>query len=177
MLRDSEPPAHTTWRPQHQNVASRWVSAKARIDEVQNSPREILAILEDAPVALDRDALADLFPANSGNRRRPDDPRGPIHGPMPPPPPPSRQEEFIVSRSVDGFHVRLADGLEEPPSRLRVQAAYDVPSGDPFKAYRPHDFRLHGRARSMFRRTDAASALASVRTNSCSKSPPLGGSP
>lgn len=143
MLRDSEPPAHTTWRPQHQNVTSRWVSAKARIDEVQNTPRELLAILEGVPVALDRDALADIFPSNSGNRRRPDKKKG--DGPEPPPPPlPPRQEDFIVSRSVDGFQVKLAPELQEPLHGVRIQAAYDAPRGNPLKAYHPHDFRLHG---------------------------------
>ena len=73
MLRDSEPAAHTAWRPQSERVTKRWVSPRRRIEAVRYAPRTLLSIWESAPVEVQRDALADIFPSGGhGSRRRRD---------------------------------------------------------------------------------------------------------
>ena len=62
LLRDSEPPAHTAWRPRAERVRKRWNSAERRINEARYAARELLAMWEAAPVPIERDALADIFP-------------------------------------------------------------------------------------------------------------------
>ena len=144
MLRDSEPPAHTAWLPQSERAAKRWVAAKRRIDEVRNAPNSLLSIWDAAPVELQRDALADIFPADSrGDKRRRAKNGKPNGKPDRPDQPPSHPD-FDVQRAETGFRVRFASGVSDPPLRVRLRAAYETPRGNPMNAYSPHDFRLHG---------------------------------
>ena len=145
MLRDSEPPAHTSWRPQDDRVGKRWVAANRRIDEVRRAPIGLLGIWEAAPVGLQKDALADIFPSGGGSRPRRNRVGTPLEKPAPvDPDPPSGRPDFDLHQVSDGFAVRLAPGVETSPKRVRLRAAYEVPRGNPMTGYSPHDFRLHG---------------------------------
>lgn len=145
MLRDSEPPAHTSWRPQDERVGKRWVSARNRIEEVRRAPLALLSIWETAPVDLQKDALADIFPADGGARPRRDRKGGPIEKPdRIEPVVPQGHSDFDLHQVSDGFAVRFAPGVEAPPKRVRLRAAYEMPRGNPIASYSPHDFRLHG---------------------------------
>lgn len=149
MLRDSEPPAHNTWRTQVDRVTKRWVAAPRRIDSVRNSPAHLLRILETPLEGLQRDALADIFswdgkwgqdihPIEKRPRERRRDYRT-----YPPPPP--KPPDFAISQSQTGFRVGCPAGMRESgPLTARLQAAYVVPRGNPLKHWRDLDFRLHG---------------------------------
>ncbi len=145
MLRDSEPPAHTSWRPQDERVGKRWVSPGSRIKLVREAPVALLSIWEAAPVGLQRDAFADIFPSGGGSRPRrspygtPPEKPIPVKPDLPPP-----HSHFNLHQVSDGFGVRFALGVEEPPSRVRLRAAYEVPRGNALGSYNPHDFQLHG---------------------------------
>ena len=145
MLRDSEPPAHNYWRPQNERVGKRWVGAYGRIKRVREAPSALLSIWETTPVGLDKDALADIFPAGGGTRRRRspkgEPPVGP--GPIRLDPPPSHQQ-FDIHQLHDGFSVRFARDIAHPPSRMRLRAAYETPRGNPLTNYNVNDFRLFG---------------------------------
>ncbi len=145
MLRDSEPPAHTSWRPQDERVGKRWVAPYRRIKQVREAPSALLSIWEAAPVGLQKDALADIFPSGGGPRPRRSRDGAPAEKPTPitpdlPPPHP----DFDLHQVSDGFGVRLALGVARPPGRVRLRAAYEVPRGNAMTSYNPHDFRLHG---------------------------------
>ncbi|MYC32141.1 MAG: hypothetical protein F4X64_03060 [Chloroflexi bacterium] len=145
MLRDSEPPAHTMWYPQSERVGKRWISARRCITEVRRAANNLLSIWEAKPVELNRDALADIFPSSGhGEKRRSADKTGAIS-------PKHRQldlapghPDFSVDQSGKGFRVRFATNTMNPPNRVRLRVAYEVPRGNPMKSYSPHDFRLHG---------------------------------
>ena len=151
MLRDSEPPAHNTWRPQVDRVGKRWVAAPRRITSVRNAPAQLLRILESPPEGLQKDALADIFSwdGQRGDDRRPvgpvikDPPGGYIV--KPPAPPPPAPADFTIAPVATGFRVscpsRMAAG---GPLTARLQAAYVTPSGNPLLRYRELDFQLHG---------------------------------
>lgn len=144
MLRDSEPPAHTHWRPQHSRVRAGWVSPTRRIEAVMHAPKRLLSIWEAAPVPIDQDALADIFPDfTEGNRTRPGAGSGRKGGgrsktltPQP--------SDFVIQRSGVGFSVRLSPDLANPPERASLQVAYEVPRGSALSGYSPYDFTLHG---------------------------------
>lgn len=145
MLRDSEPPAHTSWRPQNEHVGKRWVGASGRIKRVREAPAALLSIWEATPVGLDKDALADIFPAGGGAHRRRrsigDPPVGP--DPIRPDLPPSHQE-FDLHQVHDGFTVRFVRDIAEAPSHVRIRTAYETPRGNPLTSYNASDFRLFG---------------------------------
>ena len=146
MLRDSEPPAHTSWRPQDERVAKRWVGPHGRIKQVREAPLALLSIWETTPVGLRKDALADIFPvrrrtqaraeAGPGSRRR-SRLRSSQTCRL-------RTPDFDLHQVSGGFGVRFAHGIEAPPHRVRLRAAYEVPRGNAMTSYNPHDFRLHG---------------------------------
>jgi len=145
MLRDSEPPAHTMWRPQTARVTEHWVAAKRRVDEVRFAPRSLLRALEAPRTGVQKDAFADIFP-----RMRPASAPAPGPGPKTDggpgiiSPPAAAKSTFTISESGIGFRVRLASDVERPPEYARVRVAYDVPRGDPLNRYLPTDFRLQG---------------------------------
>lgn len=144
LLRDSEPPAHTTWDPRSDRAVKRWVSARNRINEVRGAANNLLSIWDAAPVELQRDALADIFPASGhGAARRRGGKGKPVgkreRGDLPPSHP-----DFDVQQSGTGFRVRFAPDASAPPHRVRLRVAYEAPRGNPLNGYSPHDFRLHG---------------------------------
>ena len=145
MLRDSEPPAHTYWRPQNERAGKRWVAASRRIKEIGDSPSALLGIWEAAPVGLQKDALADIFPSGVYGSRPRRDLSGSTKSTKPVKPDPlSVHKDFDISQIATGFRVRLASDVDDPPKRIRLLAAYEVPRGNPIKNYIPHDFLLHG---------------------------------
>ena len=148
MLRDSEPVAHTSWRPQARRVQDRWVAPGRRINAVRHAPATMLSILEAPPEGLQKDAFSDIFfwdggEASPREQGRAEDRSLICTGKRVDPP--LRRRDFAVSKTNSGFRVTLENGLEEPPARAQLQVAYEVPRGNPLKSYHPEDFRLHGR--------------------------------
>ena len=163
LLRDSEPPAHTKWDPQSERVAKRWTSARNRINEVRSAANNLLSIWDAAPVELQRDALADIFPASGqGSARRRDGKGKPSVNRERGDPPPSHPD-FDVHQSGTGFRARFAPNVSAPPRRVRLRVAYEAPRGNPLNGYSPHDFRLHGQG------------ALDVRANGCQATPGDGG--
>ncbi len=153
MLRDSEPPSHSAWRPQVDRVTKRWVAARRHIDSVRRAPANLLRLLETPREGLQKDALADIFSWDGKGRTAPSPARSPATQPngdaerdgpdsiVPAPTP----RNFAVSRAGSGFQVRCSPGtVPEGPIQGLLQVAYVTPRGDSFKAYREMDFRLHG---------------------------------
>lgn len=146
MLRDSEPPAHTSWRPQTSRVAEHWVAPQRRITAIRQAPIKLLRALEAPREGVQKDAFADVFflerekgkaaAAVKDNRGK--------GGIKPPPSPPQRPSDFAISESSDGFRVTADNSAETTPQRARLQVAYDVLRGDPLKLYNRNDFRLRG---------------------------------
>ena len=145
MLRDSEPPAHTAWRPQSNRVTKRWVSPRRRINDVIRSPETLLSIWESMSAPVQRDALADIFPSDDqGARRIRREDAGDAGGGRVKVNADRSRADFDIQRNGVGFRVRLAQGVAHPPMRVLLQVAYETPRGNPLKSYSPHDFRLHG---------------------------------
>ena len=146
MLRDSEPPAHTLWRPQTHRVNDHWVAAPRRIDAVRHAPRTLLRAMDTPTEGIQKDAFADIFfyerPDTQSGGRSPGERRAT---------PPNidstpTQPDFNVqnTQSGTGFRVRIAAGATSPTEYARLRVAYEVPRGNPLNQYSPNDFRLHG---------------------------------
>ena len=146
MLRDSEPPAHTLWRPQTHRVTDHWVATVRRINAVRYSPRALLRMMDTPTDEVQKDAFADIFfyerPGEQAGRRpangRKVTPR------ITPPPPTPRDFDVQDTHSGTGFRVRIASGAQPPPTLARLRVAYEVPRGNPLNQYSPNDFRLYG---------------------------------
>ena len=146
MLRDSEPPAHTSWRPHAARAAEHWVAPQRRITAVRKTPGILLRALEAPREELQKDAFADVFflareegqaaaSAKGGQGNRRDRPIKDIE---------PRPHDFAVSESGDGFRVSIDNSAETKPDRARLRVAYDVLRGNPLNHYNRNDFRLRG---------------------------------
>ena len=146
MLRDSEPPAHTLWRPQTHRVTDHWIATVRRINAVRRSPQALLRMMDTPTEELQKDAFADIFfyerPGGQFGRRPPSERR--INGPIIPPPSSPRYFDIQNTHSGTGFRVHIINADENPPAFARLRVAYEVPRGNPLKQYSPNDFRLHG---------------------------------
>ncbi len=144
MLRDSEPPAHTHWRPQVHRVTSRWVAAPRRITAVRYAPRNVARAMETPVEELQKDAFADIFSYQSPDSK-PGKGKKNGGGNGGPPGVPTRQDFQVQdTQSGTGFRVRVAAGSENPPLIARLRVAYEAPRGNPLNLYSPNDFRLRG---------------------------------
>ena len=143
MLRDSEAPAHTSWRTNTDRVNKRWRSGQRHITSVRNSVKNILTVLETQESGLQKDAFADLFTLDTrsiaqdgSNRKR----RKTVRTKVPELPRPN----FSVYDVLGGFHIRYNQGTKLDSKRALLQAAYEMPRGNPLRSYTPLDFQLHG---------------------------------
>ncbi len=148
MLRDSEPAAHSMWRPQAQRVRDRWVSPQRRINAVRDSVKNILFFLEGQPSGLQKDAFLDLFAltgaeiaaeseGEAGRGTRTKRPKKKIK-PGPPSP-------FRISATKGGVSIRASKQATEFPNQIIVRAAYDVPRGNAFAKFNENDFAFRGK--------------------------------
>ena len=148
MLRDSEPPAHTIWRPQAKLVRDRWVAPQRRINAVRDAVKNILWHLEGQQSGLQKDAFLDLFELNDTNNANAANDSGEsgsgTTGPSNPPNRNGKPSPFIVSPTKGGVSIRASTQSDELPERIVVRAAYDVPRGDPFKKFNEYDFAFAG---------------------------------
>lgn len=144
MLRDSEAPAHTTWRINTDRVNKRWRGGPSRIREVRNSVKNLLTVLETQAVGLQKDAFADLFTIDTrnvaqdgGSLKRKKTTKAPV--------PRLPRAAFGVSDVLGGFNIRFNRGEKLTSDRALLQVAYEMPrSSNPLKVYKPLDFHLHG---------------------------------
>ena len=148
MLQDSEPPAHTMWRPQTQRVRDRWVSPQRRINAVRDSVKNILFFLEGQPSGLQKDAFLDLFAltgaemaAETGGESGRGTKTGDSNGKIKPGPP----SPFTVFATKGGISIHASKQAKELPNQIIVRAAYDIPRGNPFVKFNENDFAFRGK--------------------------------
>lgn len=146
-LGDAEGPAHTEWNARADRLNAAWQNAAGRLSEVRAAPRKLVELLAPAIAEEDPDALIEELSVESELRaaRLPSSstkkPKGP---PAEMPELPAAKAKWRLQKRDGGFFIASGPGLEEAdlPLRLRVKAAFDVPSGDPFKRHNRLDFDL-----------------------------------
>ena len=142
MLRDSEGPAHNRWDPEAKRLTEHWVGGpRARVREVRNAAAQLLSHLVERTQERQTTALADLFPAqratgadaprNAASRKagegRTEKPKVP--GGLP-------RSSADIGMVDGGFRVRAPDSRDLTGTTWRLEFAYDVLRGNPFKRYK-----------------------------------------
>lgn len=148
MLGDAENPAHTQWQRDSSNFRGKYDYGEACLSFVIQSAHKILERLRAKDEQGDPWLLADVFYLEDpegesdpgGNRvKGKEKPDVPKPDPLPPPKP----KFYRVQSARGGF--TLQPGTVPPPKvpvTLKVEVAYDVRKGNPFKKYAVDDFRL-----------------------------------
>ena len=145
LLGDTEGPAHTTWDTSNDERPNRaWKTWKGRVTFFSNVLDSLNELLSPKSTAPDFDLLSDFFSIDQAQApqltRRPKKPGEPDErSPFTPPPPTPRW--YRLNGRPGGF--TIADSGSPPTevgSVLRVSVAYDLPSGNPLKAWSKFDF-------------------------------------
>ena len=84
-----------------------------------------------------------------------------------PKPPEPKPKDFHINETADGFSVVSAKDAnpERFPQTIRIEAAYDVASGNPFKKYNPLDFKLGKNSGITLAMTTDSAKLISSKEN------------
>jgi len=148
LLGDAENPAHTQWQRDSSNFRGKYDYGDACLSFVIQSVHKILECLRAKDEHGDPWLLADVFYLED-QEGDPDPGRSRANGeekpdvPKPDPLPPSVPKFYRVQSARGGFS--LMQGTVQPPCVpvvLKLELAYDVRKGNPFKKYAVDDFRL-----------------------------------
>ena len=144
LLGDTEGPAHTTWDTSNDERPNQtWKTWKGRVAFFINILDALNEVLSPKSTAPDFELLSDFFSIDQTDslqmNRRPKK-SGESIKPKPTPPAPT-PKWYRLSGRPGGFSI--ADSSNPPTqvgSTLRVSVAYDLPSGNPLKAWCKFDF-------------------------------------
>lgn len=162
LLRHSENPAHTRWVSPSKRATRHYTYANDVIRRVNQLPIHLVHALNRTRSKENTTALANIFPRTStlsdfgldqGKQkpsapRKPDSPKTPTDDTQSVLGPgeiavrtPKRYN--ITHKTGGGIRIAgLSAAAEDYPIELRLEAAYDVAKGNPFKHYNPLDFTL-----------------------------------
>jgi len=150
LLGDTENPSHTEWRDRSGQLEEGYIQGPSRLRFVKRSLPSIVQFLSRPPSGLDEHLLEDMFsidlppdeaeaiPRPHGDQPAPGD--EPEHTPVIVVPRVDRP--FRIQQTSGGFCVKGNPKVEQGLSALNIEVAYEVRKGNPFKKYRPFDFRL-----------------------------------
>jgi hypothetical protein len=163
LLGDSESPAHTEWQPSSRNFKDKYVYGGLVIGFVSQFPSELLRRVHSTSRQLDRKILVDLFsdkgpepdPNDPGKRKRPETDSDETDLPTPTP----SRAPFRISETASGFTLASGGGDVSAGAEIQIRAAYETSKGNPFAAYRVHDFQFSDDVLSLA--TDGCRVLSS----------------
>lgn len=151
LLRAAEDPGHKEWSTETRNFAEIKASVKyapSYLALAREAAHSVCQLLQDPDAIEDIDVLRDVFslprPRDAGASRggvegRPSRTRStrvPLVSPMVPP------RLLRVTKSGGGFSISRADPDSPTPRQIRIRAAYDVRTKNPFKQWEPPDFEF-----------------------------------
>lgn len=143
-LRDAENPAHTSWNGNAEKLTTNWKAGAQRLREIRRILAQLHQLLDQAIARLDADALKALLHLNdAATARTAVTPNPTTRPPIVPPINPS-PKLFDISKRSGGFTVKGASSLTQAnlPMQIAVQAAYDLPTGNPLKKHSQYDFNF-----------------------------------
>ena len=141
-LGDAENAAHTQWVASAEKLRKNYQVPGKTVKVIKNSIVQLYDMLAEVVDEVDEDALRSFFWMNEpeGTQANKKQKKTPIV--IPPPQP--RPKDFYISETANGFSVVSAKDANPDrfPQIIRLEVAYDVATGNPFKKYNPLDFKL-----------------------------------
>ncbi|MFC6671840.1 hypothetical protein [Marinobacterium aestuariivivens] len=140
----AENAAHTKWIGSAEKLKEHYRNPNKPIQAIKQSLVQLYDLLSEEIEEVDEQALHDFFwidePGADGPSKKKQK-KTPIV--IPPPKEPS-QRHFSISTVDGGFSVVTPKDAcpDNYPQAVKIEVAYDVEAGNPFKKYSPHDFKL-----------------------------------
>lgn len=149
LLRKAEDPGHKEWSTETNNFAEVKESFKyapSYLVLAREAAFRAVRLLQDVEAEEDFDLLSDVFslpketedpnrPGGGGGKKRKRKKKPVVVVDRPP-------QIIRVARSAGGFTVAPASAETPTPARIRIRAAYDVRSRNPFKQWDVEDFEF-----------------------------------
>jgi hypothetical protein len=149
LLGDTEGPAHEEWRTGESRPDRNYVHWKRRVPFVKAALPTLIRRFTTPAEDIDEDLLVDVFSVDDGTAEAPTrGGRGAGKKKRPPPrpdAPPSRPKPYAIEATTNGFRLSGVPARCSIGTRIRVRVAYDIPEGNPFRAFHPLDFDLRPR--------------------------------
>ena len=165
-LGDAENAAHTLWVASAEKLRKNYQRPGKTVKVIKNSIVQLYDMLAEVVDEVDEEALRSFFWINEpeGTQAKKKQKKTPVVIPDPPEP---RPKDFHISETVDGFSIVSAKDANPDrfPQTIRIEAAYDVASGNPFKKYNPLDFKLGKNGGITLAMTSDAAKLISSKEN------------
>lgn len=174
LLGDAENPAHSDWSERADKIKTRYVNGASTVRYVKNSLFHLATLLSRAPTGVDRTLLSDFFSVEAAEAEKQSaastiaDATG-DHGELVAKPITASRRKAPVSIGAirNGFTIR---GNGDAPERIRIEVAYRVRSGNPFRKYSPFDFKIAAKNVSL-----QNASLVSIERNVIDIAPTSGG--
>jgi len=142
-LGDAENAAHTYWVASAEKLRKNYQAPDKTVKVIKHSIVQLYDMLAEVVEEVDEEALRSFFWMNEpeSTQARKKQKRTPVVIPDPPEP---RPKDFFISETHNGFTVVSAKDADPDrfPQNIKIEVAYDVATGNPFKKYNPLDFRL-----------------------------------
>ncbi len=143
-LGDAENAAHTQWIGSAEKLKKNYKNPAKTIKVIKHAAVQLYDLLAEVVEELDEQALQDFFgieEPEDGAKARRRKKKSPL---VIPPPPVPRPKNFNISKNEDGFTVSTTSSASKDrfPQNIRIEVAYDVTSGNPWKKYSPLDFKM-----------------------------------
>lgn len=140
----AENAAHTKWIGSAEKLKQHYKSPNKPIQAIKQSLVQLYDLLSEEIEEVDEQALHNFFWVDEPEADRPSK-KKPKRTPIAiPPKKEPRQRYFSISKIEGGFSVVTPKDAkpENYPQMVRIEVAYDVETGNPFKKYSPYDFKL-----------------------------------
>ncbi|SIQ49303.1 hypothetical protein [Marinobacterium stanieri] len=140
----AENAAHTKWVGSAEKLKQRYKSPNKPIQAIKQSLVQLYDLLSEEIEEVDEQALRNFFWVDEPEADGPSQ-KKPKKTPIPiPPEHKPRPRHFSISKIEGGFSVVTPKdaNTENYPQTVKIEVAYDVGAGNPFKKYSPHDFKL-----------------------------------
>jgi hypothetical protein len=142
-LGDAENAAHTQWTTNTEKLRRNYRSSQPIVTVIKKSVLQLYDLLAEVIEDKDEDVLLDFFwfkePESNAKKRKKKHERPLVV-------PPIKQTPPLLNLSPihGGFTITNTDNFTKDmlPREVRIEAAYDVSRGNPFKKYSPHDFKV-----------------------------------
>ena len=165
-LGDAENAAHTQWVASAEKLHKNYRSPGKVVKMIKNSVVQLYDLLAEEMEEVDEEALRSFFwmDQEEGMKPRKKQKKTPVVIPKPPEP---RKKDFHITETSGGFTITSTSDIDrgDLPKSIRVDVAYDVSSGNPFKKYSPHDFRLGKKAGIEIDMTTQTGKIISAKEN------------
>lgn len=167
-LGDAENAAHTQWIASAEKIKRNYRNPGKTVKIIKHAVVQLYDLLAEVVEEIDEQALQDFFgieePEDSSKPRKKKK-KSPV---VIPPPPEPRPKDFSISKNEDGFTVTTTNTTSEDrfPQTIRIDVAYDVATGNPWKKYNPLDFKLGSNSSISIAMSKDKARLISSKENS-----------